>query len=93
MLKMKDEGQKKAEDQEVKVVDAHTGEEHTLQIRVEQNGIAIGSPGYGVKDGDYPPIYIEVLDGVLRILVWGDIQDEEPTNEISLVNAKIRVIP
>lgn len=85
---------KEAEEQTIEITDAHTGKQHTLCIRPDQNGIAVGSPGYGVKDmeGDFPPIYIEVLDGIMRILVWGDIQDEESTHEISLVNARIKVI-
>jgi hypothetical protein len=72
------------------VNDVLTEEDHEIIVEAYHNSVCIGSPGYGVQDGEYPPILAEFKDGVLTIYVWGDIEEEEPTHVISLENAKIK---
>ena len=53
--------------------------------------ICIGVEGYGEKNahpGNGTPIIIEVYRGTLRVIVFGDINSEEPTEIISLDGAR-----
>ena len=43
--------------------------------------------GTGCYDGDYAPIVIEWYDGAPRILIWSDINDQDPTHVIDMRNA------
>lgn len=62
-------------------------------IRGEGNGggLVICPQGYGCcncEDGTTGPVYLEVHEGRLRLIVWADINDEEPTHIIDLEGAK-----
>ena len=53
-------------------------------------GIFIGFAGYGdagSADGHGIPVMIESRDGIPYVLIWADINNEDPTHEISLANA------
>jgi len=57
----------------------------------EQNGLAIYPTGYGrfaCADGTAGPIRLEVHEGRLRLLVWDDINFEDPSHEIDLEGAR-----
>ena len=54
-------------------------------------GILISPEGYGDKmsrDGQGSPILLEQCDGVLRLVVWADINQEDPTHIINLSGAQ-----
>ena len=64
-----------------------------LQIKLSSNGhqIAIDAKGYGdftSKKGRGTPAIVEWNDGKLRIVAWGDINQEDPTDIVDLSNAK-----
>lgn len=61
------------------------------KIRFFLTGIEIFIDGYGTKtmqDGHGSPVYIEFYEGSLRVLVWSDINQEDPTHAIALLGAK-----
>jgi len=61
-----------------------------MRVRGNNRLMTIGARGYGEKgaaDGEGTPIVIEVHDGELRLLVWSDINSEDPTHIISLQGA------
>ena len=49
--------------------------------------IIIHPDGYGTLDGDYGPILLERHEGQIRLVVWGDINKEDPTHTICLDGA------
>ena len=55
-------------------------------------GISISFSGYGDcchEDGYGSPVFIEKYDGNVMIRIYGDINSEEPTHNISLEGAKL----
>jgi len=55
------------------------------------DGIDISPVGYGNKtseDGYGVPIFIETTEEGLRLVVWADINNEEPTHIINLEGAR-----
>ena len=63
------------------------GSKSEISVEVISEGIAIRHVGTGCNDGDYPPIIIEWWDGVPRIVIWGDINDQDPTHVIDMSEA------
>lgn len=64
-----------------------------LQVLIDcrESGINICPNGYGDFDspsGFGAPIYLERHEGELRLIVWSDINDQEPTHVISLERAR-----
>jgi hypothetical protein len=65
-----------------------------IKVTVKPNGrnglygIEIHLEGYGTKDGDSGPLYIELDKGCMRVLIWDDINDHDPTHRIRLEGAK-----
>lgn len=56
---------------------------------VVDNKILIGADGYGEKCSlDAYPIMIENCEGKFRVIIWGDINQEDPTHIINLDGAK-----
>ena len=56
--------------------------DHNLQAKVEvtNDGITIGFNGHGTKDTySGAPVYIEYHDGEVRVHIWTDINDPNPT--------------
>ena len=74
---------------------AADGEGEILKGWVETNnkfGAAIHLEGYRDScsdDTNGTPVYIEIWDGNARVLVYSNINEEEPTHIISLAGAKI----
>ncbi|MCA9112550.1 MAG: hypothetical protein KDA52_21535 [Planctomycetaceae bacterium] len=49
---------------------------------VEPRGVSIETKGYGdfgSAEGHGSPMYLELYQGTLRLLVWPDMREEEPT--------------
>ena len=63
------------------------GSKSEISVEVISEGIASRHVGTGCNDGDYPPIIIEWWDGVPRIVIWGDINDQDPTHVIDMSEA------
>jgi hypothetical protein len=67
--------------------------EKELTIKIVNDlgdGIFILPEGYGeycAAPGEGAPIAIEIWQGKLRVLIWGDINTEEPTDIIHLEGA------
>jgi hypothetical protein len=62
-----------------------------VEIVEEQGGLAIYPAGYGCypcADGTAGPILLEVHEGRLRLVVWDDINFEDPGHEIDLEAAR-----
>jgi len=63
----------------------------SLTIYSKDGQLHIKASGYGdncSQDGEGYPIVIEVFDNELRVVVWSDINQEDPTHIISLEGAK-----
>jgi len=59
-------------------------------IEYGENSIAIRPAGYGdagSQDGYGCPVVIEYYDHDVRVLVWADINNQDPTHVISLAGA------
>lgn len=63
------------------------------KVKVCNNlGLSIGFAGYSentIDDISGFPVYIEKFDNKLQVRIYGDINSEEPTHNISLENARI----
>lgn len=60
-------------------------------VDITDDAIEIGFEGYGEKcapEGYGHPIRIERYKGEMRLLVWADINQEDPTHTISLEGAR-----
>ena len=75
----------------VKLRDVTVGVEGRTKVRVstekDKLGLLIHPKGMGTWDGNFAPILLEQLDGVVRLIVWGDINKEDPTHIIDLSGA------
>ena len=65
-----------------------------LQVSIDcrSSGINIRPDGYGdfeSEDGSGAPIYLELYQGELRLIVWSDINDQDPTHVINLSGSKV----
>jgi hypothetical protein len=72
--------------------DFHTGDKTLIPCTIElKNGsIYIRPEGYGdcgTEDGFGCPVIIEYYEGSIRVVVWGDINSEDPTVNVKLDNA------
>jgi hypothetical protein len=70
----------------------HDGD-RTIQVEVaeERGGLAIYPSGYGCfpcADGTAGPILLELHEGRLRLIVWDDINHEDPSHIIDLEAAR-----
>lgn len=75
------------------LMDADHDHDACLPIRLagSPHGVSLFALGYGDRtsaDGHGTPVFIELLRGELRLLVWSDINAEEPTHIISLGGAR-----
>lgn len=62
-----------------------------VKIEISNGQICIYPEGYGdcsSEDGYGCPVMLEVWEGKLRVLTWGDINQEDPTQITDLENAK-----
>jgi hypothetical protein len=79
----------------VEVEDAVAGHSRTTPISVDIGilGLGVHFPGYGdfsSMDDNGEPVLIEYRDGVPYVVVWADINSQEPTHVISLANAALK---
>lgn len=61
-----------------------------VEIKHGPHGIEINPEGYGdfeSAEGQGSPIFLEYYEGHLRLLVWADINDPEPSHIIDLQGA------
>ncbi len=65
---------------------------HVLgRISIDTQGIVLGFNGYGdccSAEGHGTPVLIENREGILYVVVWADINREDPTHNISMADAK-----
>ena len=75
------------------VMDGQPGTQK-VKVSVERDNLAliVHPEGYAVWDTDNSaPIILERHKGRLRLIVWADINEEEPTHIIDLENARVAV--
>jgi hypothetical protein len=75
------------------LMDADPDHDASLPIRLagSPHGVSLYALGYGDRtsaEGHGTPLFIEVHCGELRLLVWSDINSEEPTHVIPLGGAR-----
>lgn len=59
-------------------------------VHVTRRGVSLSFEGYGdhtSADGYGQPVHVEFFRGSPRVIVWADINQEDPTNIIELDNA------
>jgi len=59
----------------------------SINVEIDVDGITVQHEGTGCLCGDFPPIFIEWYDGKPRIIIWADINEEEPTHIIDMSGA------
>jgi hypothetical protein len=77
----------------VRISDAYDSSKNDIfvDIMVDELGIYIRPHGYGEKtaeNGHGFPIMIEQHDGAPRVIVWSNINKEEPTHFVDIGGAK-----
>jgi hypothetical protein len=71
-------------------IDEESNIETEVTIVLTGRGIAISVEGYGdyySNQGEGIPILLEMYEGRLRLVVWGDINKQDPTQIIDLEHA------
>jgi hypothetical protein len=74
--------------------DFHTGDNTKVPFTVvlaEGGTLWFGAEGYGdcgSQDGCGLPVKVEWYEGQLWVLIWADINSEDPTHKISLAGAR-----
>ena len=58
--------------------DAATGNPANVAVTAERTGLCIRPEGTGTFDGEYGPIYLEIVHGKPVLHVWTDINGQEP---------------
>lgn len=74
------------------LIDRTTGENYAVTIRGVDHQIGIQIQGFSDKtsdDHDGVPVLLDLSDGKLQLLVWADINQEDPTHIIDLEGARI----
>lgn len=75
----------------LQIRDANGSHEYrAIELEIQSHGIAIRPVGYGDKlspDGQGSPLLIEFRNGIPVLIVWDDINNEEPSHIISLQRA------
>ena len=71
----------------------HDDSQRTVKVEVaeEHSGVVSYPAGYGCfgcADGTAGPILLELYEGRLRLLVWDDINLEDPSHIIDLEGAR-----
>mgnify|MGYP003627112393 CR=1 FL=1 len=69
--------------------DSETGKKQKIHIDYYAMGMTVDFKGYGVqshKNGG-GTVLIELRDGVPHLIIWGDINSQDPTEVISLAGA------
>ncbi len=80
---------------EFTLFDEEIGDEITGTVDAKANlGIALSFKGYGdctSADDSGTPVYIEKYDGRLVVRIYGNINSEDPTHNISLEDARLHL--
>lgn len=71
------------------LIDADPDHDANLPIRLagSPHGVSLFALGYGDRtsaEGHGTPVFIELYKGELRVIVWADINKEDPTHIIPL---------
>jgi hypothetical protein len=72
-------------------LDPDTSKEVVIDIEQKHRSLSISPRDYGDKtsqDGNGTPIMLEVYKGKLRLLVWDDINQEDPSHVIDMEGAR-----
>ena len=70
--------------------DSVTGKKQNVFVDFYSRGMTVDFKGYGVQsheNGGGCPVLIELRDGIPHIIIWGDINSQDPTEVISLAGA------
>lgn len=75
------------------IIQDQSEEEGSIKLKATDGtcGFLIAAEGYGEKCSDVNyshPVLIELYEGELRVVIWNDINKEDPTHIISLEGAK-----
>ena len=78
---------------ETTLIDADPSFDGRQQVKLvaDRQGVSIEAKGFGdcgSADGHGSPIFLELYQGSLRLLVWTDINSEDPTHIITLDGAR-----
>lgn len=78
---------------ETTLIDADTDHDAKLPVRIvaSPHGVSIYAEGhsdFGSAEGHGTPVFLELHQGRLRLLVWADINREDPTHDIDLSGAR-----
>ena len=68
-----------------------TKKEVPVKVVIENGNLFIYPEGYGdccSENGNGCPVMLEVWEGKLRLIVWSDINNDDPEEIISLEGAK-----
>jgi hypothetical protein len=73
--------------------DEHSDRTVQVEVLLESDGLGLsvcpsGYGCFGCQDGTAGPIYLEVHEGRLRLLIWADINQEDPPHVIDLEKAR-----
>jgi hypothetical protein len=62
-----------------------------IKVRIvreaDKLALTLHPEGHGTLDGDFAPVVIELKDKMVRLIVWADINQEDPTHIIQLDGA------
>jgi hypothetical protein len=61
--------------------------EMRCKVSLTSSELSIQPEGTGTFEGDFAPILLEFWEGKVRLLVWADINDQDPTHVIELPGA------
>lgn len=78
---------------ETTLIDADSEHAGKLPVRIvaSPHGVSIYADGYGdfgSAEGHGTPVFLELHRGRLRLLVWADINREDPTQDIDLSGSR-----
>ena len=65
--------------------------QQSIKVVPDHHGVSIVAKGYGDRgsaDGHGSPMFLELYRGRLRLLVWADINVEDPTHVIDLEDSR-----
>jgi hypothetical protein len=71
--------------------DANYPTDLPIRIAISQNGVSVYAEGYGdcgSAEAQGTPVFIELYRGELRLIVWANINSEDPTHIIPLNGAR-----
>jgi len=68
--------------------DSYPTKDVPLTVESVYDSILISAEGYGDKCGGKEIVLVEIWQGELRVVIWGDVNQEDPTHIISLEQAR-----